>query len=183
MAGELGFPVVMKVSSADFPHRSDAGLVRLGVSSATEARAAYGDLVSSALAVMPEARVDGVQVQQQMSGGTEMIVGITRDSVFGPAVLVGTGGVFAEVLADTAVRPLPLDRRDAEEMISSLRGYSLLTGARGQTTRDVKSLLDTVMAVARLATACGDRLEELDLNPVMVLSDGAFAVDSLVVAR
>jgi acyl-CoA synthetase (NDP forming) len=110
-----------------------------------------------------------------------MIVGVTRDPVFGPAVLVGTGGVFAEILKDVAVRPLPLDRRDAQEMVQGLRGYPLLTGARGRDRGDVKALVDVVLAVARLASACGDRLVELDLNPVVVLRKGAVAVDSLVV--
>ena len=110
-----------------------------------------------------------------------MIVGVTRDPVFGPAVLVGTGGVFAEILKDVAVRPLPIDRRDAQEMVEGLRGYPLLTGARGRDRGDVKALVDVILAVARLASACGDRLVELDLNPVVVLRKGAVAVDSLVV--
>jgi acyl-CoA synthetase (NDP forming) len=98
-------------------------------------------------------------------------------------VLLGTGGVFAEVLADAAVRPLPLDRADAEDMLGSLKGAALLAGARGKAKADTKALLDVVMAVARLAASCGDRVEELDLNPVVVRSNGATAVDSLVVMR
>jgi acyl-CoA synthetase (NDP forming) len=110
-----------------------------------------------------------------------MIVGVTHDPVYGPAVLVGTGGVFAEVLSDATVRPLPLDRRDAEDMVKSLRGYALLSGARGQAKADIKALVDLILSVARLAAACGDRLAELDLNPVVVRPRGAVAVDSLVV--
>jgi acyl-CoA synthetase (NDP forming) len=94
---------------------------------------------------------------------------------------VGTGGVFAEVLSDTTVRPLPLDRRDAEDMVKSLRGHALLSGARGQAKADIKALVDLILSVARLAAACGDRLVELDLNPVVVRPRGAVAVDSLVV--
>ncbi|HUY64001.1 MAG TPA: acetate--CoA ligase family protein [Acidimicrobiales bacterium] len=181
LAGDIGFPVVMKIASPDFPHKSDAGLVRLGVASASEARAVYGELVDRAHKAKARARIEGVQIQQQVEGGTEMIVGVTRDPVFGPAVLVGTGGVFAEVLADATVRPLPLDRRDAQDMVTSLRGYQLLRGARGRAKGDVKALVDVIMAVARLASACGEQLLELDLNPVVVQSDGAVAVDSLVV--
>jgi acyl-CoA synthetase (NDP forming) len=181
LAGDIGFPVVMKLASPDFPHKSDAGLVRLSVGSASEARAVYGELVERATTAKRGARIEGVQIQEQIEGGTEMIVGVTRDPVFGPAVLVGTGGVFAEILKDVAVRPLPLDRRDAQEMIQGLRGYPLLTGARGRGRGDVKALVDVVLAVARLATACGDRLVELDLNPVVVRESGAVAVDSLVV--
>jgi acetate---CoA ligase (ADP-forming) len=182
VAVDIGFPVVMKIASPDFPHKSDAGLVRLGVGSATEARAAYSDLVDRALRARRAARIDGVQIQEQVDGGTEMIVGITRDAVFGPAVLVGTGGVFAELLSDVAVRPLPLDRRDAQDMVRSLRGYRLLEGARGQARRDVGALVDVVLTVARAAAACGERLVELDLNPVVVRAKGAVAVDYLAVA-
>jgi acyl-CoA synthetase (NDP forming) len=182
IAAEIGFPVVMKIASPDFPHKSDAGLVRLSVGTAAEARAVYGELVARAAKANRRARIEGVQIQEQVEGGTEMIVGVTRDPVFGPAVLVGTGGVFAEILADVAVRPLPIDRRDAEEMVRSLRGYPLLSGARGRAKGDTKALVDVVLAVARLAAACGDRLAELDLNPVVVRAKGAVAVDSLVVA-
>jgi acyl-CoA synthetase (NDP forming) len=181
MASDIGFPVVMKIASPDFPHKSDAGLVRLSVRSGAEAKAVYTELVERATRAKRGARVEGVQIQQQIEGGTEMIVGVTRDPVFGPAVLVGTGGVFAEILKDVAVRPLPIDRRDATEMIQGLHGYPLLAGARGRTRGDVKALVDVVLAVARLASACGEHLVELDLNPVVVLDRGAVAVDSLVV--
>jgi acyl-CoA synthetase (NDP forming) len=181
IGGDIGFPVVMKIASPDFPHKSDAGLVRLSVGSGSEAKAVYTELVARATRAKRGARIEGVQIQQQIEGGTEMIVGVTRDPVFGPAVLVGTGGVFAEILKDVAVRPLPIDRRDAQEMVEGLAGYPLLTGARGRERGDVKALVDVVLAVARLAAACGDRLVELDLNPVVVLGHGAVAVDSLVV--
>ncbi|HTZ09247.1 MAG TPA: acetate--CoA ligase family protein, partial [Acidimicrobiales bacterium] len=181
LAAGMGFPVVMKIASPDFPHKSDAGLVRLAVGSAAEAGAVHDELVERARAARPDARIEGVQIQEQVEGGTEMIVGVTHDPVFGPAVLVGTGGVFAEILADVAVRPLPLDRRDAEEMVRSLRGFPLLAGARGRPRLDVKALVDVVLAVARLAGGCGGRLAELDLNPVVVRPAGAVAVDALVV--
>ncbi len=114
-----------------------------------------------------------------------MIVGLSTDPVFGPVLLVGTGGVFAEVLRDVAVRPLPVDRRDVEEMVASLRGAALLAGARGRPKGDTKALVDVALSVASLATACGDRLAELDLNPVVVREQGAgaVAVDSLVVLQ
>jgi acyl-CoA synthetase (NDP forming) len=182
LATSIGLPVVMKIASPDFPHKSDAGLVRLGVDSAGRASTVYTDLVKRATKAKPKARIEGVQIQEQVQGGVEMIVGVTHDPVYGPAVLLGTGGVFAEVLKDVTVRPLPLDRRDAEDMVKSLRGYALLLGARGQPRADIKALVDVVLSVARLAAACGERLAELDLNPVVVRQRGAVAVDSLVVA-
>lgn len=180
LAGTIGFPVVMKIASPDFPHKSDAGLVELGVSSVAEAKGTFRRLTDQARAAAPDAVVEGVLVQRQATDGVEMIVGITVDAVFGPAVVVGTGGLFAEILEDVAVRPLPLDRRDAEDMVRSLRGYPLLRGARGTARADVRGLVDVVMAVARLASACGERVAELDLNPVVVGPGGAVAVDSLV---
>jgi acyl-CoA synthetase (NDP forming) len=148
-------------------------------------RSVYRELTERAAALVPTPRVEGVQVQQQLSGGSEMIVGLSRDPVFGPVLLVGTGGVFAEVFRDVAVRPLPVDRRDVEEMVASLRGSALLAGARGRPRADTKALVDVALSVAKLATACGDRLAELDLNPVVVRErgKGAVAVDSLVIVE
>lgn len=179
------FPVVMKIASADIAHKSDAGLVRLGVGSSTEVRAAYRDLVDTASRIKPVPSIEGVQIQQMITGGTEMIVGVSHDALLGHVLLVGTGGVFAEVFGDVAVRPLPVDRRDVEEMIGSLKGAPLLEGARGRPKADVKALVDVCLSVAKLATACGDRLAELDLNPVVVRDkgSGAVAVDSLVIVQ
>ncbi|SFP69996.1 acetate--CoA ligase family protein [Amycolatopsis rubida] len=174
-------PVVLKVASADFQHKSDFGLVETGVRDGTAARAAFGEIMSRAREANANAAIDGVLVQQQITGGVEMIVGAIRDPVLGHAVLVGFGGIFAEILRDTAVRPLPLDVRDATEMIQSLAGYPLLTGNRGRPEADVAALAEVIMAVARLAAAAGDRLLELDLNPVIVLPSGAVTVDSLIV--
>lgn len=183
VAAEIGLSVAIKIASADFPHKSDAGLVVLGVDSLDQVEQAAQEVLDRARAVNPGAAIDGVEVQQMVIGGTEMIVGVTRDPTLGPAVMVGTGGVFAEVLADAAVRPLPLDEADAYEMIKSLRGFPLLDGARGRPPADVDALVQVVMATATLATALGDRLAELDLNPVVVLDrdQGAVVVDHLMI--
>jgi hypothetical protein len=182
-AGErIGWPVVMKLASPDFPHKSDAGLVRLGVTTADEATAAYEDLVERARGLDGDAHVDGVVVQQQVADGVEVIVGATHDPVLGPAVLVGTGGVFAEVLDDVVVRPLPLDADDAREMVRGLRGHALLAGARGRPRADEQSLVRVILRVAALCAASRDRLMELDLNPVLVSPNGVTVVDWLVIA-
>ena len=183
VAEEIGLPVAVKIASADFPHKSDAGLVVLGVDSIDGVEQAAQTVLDRARAAAPDAGIEGVEVQQMVIGGTEMIVGVTRDPTLGPAVMVGTGGVFTEVLADTSVRPLPLDEADANEMIRSLKGFPLLDGARGRPPADVDALVQVVMATATLATALGDRLTELDLNPVVVLDrgKGAIVVDHLMI--
>ena len=182
-AERIGLPVAVKIASADFPHKSDAGLVVLGVDTLDGVEQTTQLILDRARASAPDAAIDGVEVQQMVSGGTEMIVGVTRDPTLGPAVMVGTGGVFAEVLADTSVRPLPLDKADAYEMIQSLKGFPLLDGARGRLPADVDALVDVIMATATLAAALDDRLAELDLNPVVVLDrgHGAVVVDHLMV--
>ncbi len=180
-AADIGFPVVMKLASPDFPHKSDVGLVRLGVGDPTDVAATYAELVSRATELDPDARVDGVMVQETIGDGVEMIVGITRDPVLGPAVLVGTGGIFTEILADVAVRPLPIDEAEARRMVAGLRGRALLDGARGRPPADVDALVEVVMRTARLGLTLGVRLAELDLNPVMVRTEGAVVVDALAV--
>lgn len=177
----IGFPVALKIASDDIPHKSDEGLVRLGLADADQVRRAHDELRALVAGVRPDARVDGVLVQAMVSGGQEMIVGISRDPALGHALLVGLGGVYAEVFADTAVRPLPVDEQDVQEMIRGLACFPLLDGARGRPKLAVDALVATAMATARLATELGDRLVELDVNPVVLTEDAAVAVDSLVV--
>jgi acyl-CoA synthetase (NDP forming) len=178
-AARLGFPVVMKVASIDLPHKSEHGLVRVGVSDQKEAEDAYRELMDQAARAGPRAVIDGVAIQQQVGDGIEMIVGALLDPLLGPAVMVGTGGIFAEILKDTVVRPLPIDEADAREMVESLRGYPLLDGARGRPPADVGGLVRMLLAVAGLAA--GGRVAELDLNPVLVTAERAVAADWLVV--
>jgi acyl-CoA synthetase (NDP forming) len=180
-AADIGFPVVMKLASPDFPHKSDVGLVRLGIGDPEEVAASHADLVARATELDGTAQIDGVVVQQTVGDGVEMIVGITRDDILGTAVLVGTGGIFTEILGDAAIRPLPIDEDDAREMIASLRGRTLLDGARGRPPADVDALVEVVLQAARLGGSLDGRLAELDLNPVIVRPDGATVVDALVV--
>ena len=181
IAADFGFPVVMKVASPDFPHKSDLGLVRLGVEDSDEARAAYVELVDRGRKLDSTARIDGVLVQEMITDGVEIIIGITRDEVLGHALLVGLGGIFTEIFADTSVRPLPIDEGDAWEMLRELAGFPLLDGARGRPKLDARALVRTMLATAKLASALDDRLVELDLNPVLVRTKGVVAVDALLV--
>jgi acyl-CoA synthetase (NDP forming) len=165
-ARDLGFPVVLKAHAPGIAHKSDAGLVRVRLDSEEAVVAAYAELAP---------RAELVVVQRQAEGA-EMIVGVTGDPTLGPAVLVGLGGVFTEVLDDVSVRPVPLTSADAAEMVRELRGWRLLTGERGRPHADVAALESTILAVARLAS----EVRSLDLNPVMVGARGAVAVDWLI---
>jgi acetate---CoA ligase (ADP-forming) len=176
---DLGFPVAVKLPLPSLPHKSDAGLVRLGVQTVDQLREAFSQLRERAAALDPGAAAP-VLLQRQLSAGVEMVVGVMRDPTLGPAVLVGVGGVLAEVDPDVSVRPLPLTEDDAWEMLADLRGAAVLDGARGAPPVDRAALVHTILAVAALAGAPNERVVELDLNPVIAGPGGAVTVDSLI---
>jgi acyl-CoA synthetase (NDP forming) len=182
-ASSLGFPVVMKVASADIAHKSDLGLVKVGVGSAAEARATYQALLEAAREAAPKASIDGVLVCEQIIGGVETVVGVTQDELFGPAVMVGLGGILVEVMEDVSVRVPPFDRAEAKRMFTDLKGFPVLRGARGRPKADLNALVDVVMKVQRLAVDHAGTLAELDLNPVVALPDRAVALDALLITR
>ena len=178
----IGYPVVMKVSSPTLTHKSDLGLVRLGVGSAREVRAAYDHLMRKARrAVGKQGRVDGVLVSETVEGGVEAVVGVSRDPLFGPVIMVGLGGVFVEVLRDVSFRVPPFERDEARRMVRELKAFPLLEGVRGQKPADVEALVDVIMNVQRLAMDLADDVRELDINPLVVRPRGAVALDALVV--
>jgi acetyltransferase len=181
-AEQLGYPVVLKLDSPDVVHKTDVGGVRIGCRDAAAVRHAFREIVASVGAKAPQARIDGVLVQRMIAGGTELILGIKRDPLFGPAIVCGFGGIFVEVLRDVSIRVPPLSTDDAHEMIAELRGAGLLRGVRGRPPSDVAALADTLVALAALAEAHRDRLRALDLNPVLALEDGrgVVAVDWLI---
>jgi hypothetical protein len=144
-------------------------------------RRTFETLLRRARRANRRARIDGVLVQPMAGDGVELLIGVTRDPILGPAVTVALGGIFTELLADVAVRPVPLDRRDAREMLASLRAAPLLRGARGRARADLRALERLIVQVGGLAAALGERLAELDLNPVIATPEGAVIVDHLVV--
>jgi acyl-CoA synthetase (NDP forming) len=176
-AEALGFPVVLKASSRDLQHKSDAGLVAVGVGSPKKVRATYAALMERA----PDA--DGVLVCEQVVGGVETVVGVAHDELFGPVVMFGLGGVFVEVLHDVTFRVPPFSRLEARRMVEEVQGYPLLRGARGGPKADVTALVDVIMKVQRIAVDLHADLAELDINPLAVLPRGAVALDALAVAR
>jgi acyl-CoA synthetase (NDP forming) len=182
-AKAIGYPVVMKVSSPDLLHKSDLGLVEVGVSSDKALRATFEEQMRRARrAAGKQGRIDGVLVSELVRGGVEMVVGVSHDPLFGPVVMVGVGGVFVEVLGDVTFRVPPFDRAEAHRMIRELRGFALLEGVRGAKPADLEALVDVIMNVQRLALDLADDVAELDVNPLVVKARGAVALDALVVS-
>ncbi|MGZ8764661.1 MAG: acetate--CoA ligase family protein [Acidimicrobiia bacterium] len=181
-AAGLGYPVVMKVSSPDLTHKSELGLVEVGVGSARDVRAVYEELIRKAKRAGDKTtRIEGVLVCEQVGGGVEVVVGVSHDHLFGPVVMAGLGGVFVEVLKDVTFRVPPFDRAEAERMLHELKGFAMLEGVRGAAPADLDALLDVLMNVQRLALDLSGEIAELDINPIVVKPRGALALDALVV--
>jgi acetate---CoA ligase (ADP-forming) len=176
----MGFPVVLKIESAQISHKSDAGGVALGLTCATEVREGFARMQRRVNAQIPDARIDGIVVQRMAGAGVEMILGIKRDSMFGPVVLCGFGGILVELFKDVAIGIPPLSKEQAQSMISRLRGSAILDGVRGKPPADVDALCAAIAGLSRLAIDLSDRLEGLDINPLIVQTQGAVAVDALV---
>ena len=172
---ENGYPVVLKIASPDILHKSDVGGIIVGVETDSQVREAFGTLVQRARAHLPEAEIWGCQVQEMIVDAREIIIGMTRDPQFGPLVMFGLGGIYVEVLKDVAFRVAPMSRRQALEMVESIRSYKLLTGVRGEAPADIDSLVDTVLRVSQLVTDCKG-IAELDINPLLVRERGRGAV-------
>ncbi|MFK0151376.1 acetate--CoA ligase family protein [Streptomyces sp. NPDC090493] len=182
-AGLVGYPVVMKASGGRLAHKTELGLVKIGLTSASQVRDAYRDLTD--IARYEGVALDGVLVCQMVERGVEMVVGVTHDDLFGPTVTVGLGGVLVEVLHDAAVRVPPFGEEQARDMLAELRGRTLLDGVRGRPPADLEALVEVVLRVQRMALELGGQLAELDINPLMVLEQGqgAVALDALAVCR
>jgi acyl-CoA synthetase (NDP forming) len=183
VAATMG-PVAMKIVSAAIPHKSELDLVALGVEGRAAVRRAFSQLLARAQAARPDAVVDGVVVQRMINDGVaEVIVGIAHQPPFGPTIVAGLGGIFVEVLRDVAFGVPPFTRHHATSMITGLRGWPLLNGARGRPRADVPALVDTIMRLQTLAVDLGDEIISLDVNPLVVrpLGHGVAAVDALAI--
>jgi acetyltransferase len=182
-AGRLGYPVVLKVESADIPHKTEAGVVRLDVRDEVQLRQAYTEIMHNALVHAPQAQVLGVLVQEMVQGGIEVIVGLSQDPLFGPVLLFGMGGILVELYNDVAMRACPLSESDAREMLQEVRGTRLLQGFRGRPAADVEALIQLLMRVSELGLHCERDMRELDLNPLLILpsGQGVRAADALIV--
>jgi acyl-CoA synthetase (NDP forming) len=179
-AKRIGFPVVMKIVSADIWHKSDLGLVAVGVRDEDDATRVYKRMMDRAKKAAPEAKIDGVLVAEMVQG-IETVVGIAQDDLFGPTVMFGLGGVFIEVLKDVTFRVPPFSTSDAAAMLGELAGASMLDGRRGQPAADRAALVDTLMKIQHLAVDLSAEVAELDINPLLAGPTGVVAADALVI--
>jgi acetate---CoA ligase (ADP-forming) len=182
-AEKLGYPVVLKIVSEDLPHKTEVGGVAIGLTDREQVSRGCAELLARVKAKAPNARIDGVLVAPMVMGGTELILGIKRDPIFGPAVVVGLGGIFAEILKDVCVRPAPVDEAEAMDMLRSLKAFAILDGARGRARADLAAAARAITSLSIFAVAHADQVAEVDINPLVVLPEGqgAYALDALIV--
>jgi acetate---CoA ligase (ADP-forming) subunit beta len=177
---EMGFPIVLKISSPDVVHKSDSGGVKLGLANATQVGKAYSDIMSSIKQAYPEAQIQGVSVQPMAPSGVEVIVGMSKDPQFGPVLMFGLGGILVEVLKDVSFRIVPVTERDAREMIREIKGYPILGGYRGQKPASIPALEKLIVKVSQFVET-NPQIKELDLNPIFAYPDKAVAVDARII--
>ena len=177
---EMGFPVVLKISSPDVIHKSDSGGVELRLANATQVGKAYNEIISSVKQAYPEAQIEGVSVQPMAPSGVEVIVGMSKDPQFGPVLMFGLGGILVEVLKDVSFRIVPVTARDAREMIREIKGYPILEGYRGQKPASIPALEKLIVKVSQFIEK-NPQIKELDLNPIFAYPDKAIAVDARII--
>lgn len=184
IAAEIGYPVVMKISSPDILHKSDIGGVKVGIADAASARDTYELIEYRARKFSPDARIWGVLVQEMVRKGREILVGVSRDPQFGPLVGVGMGGIYVEVLKDIAFRLAPLSVEEVREQLRSIRSFPLLRGVRGEPPADIAAIEETVLRVSQLVTDFPE-IVEMDINPLVAHNEGegAIVLDARIILK
>jgi acetyltransferase len=182
IAQRIGYPVVLKIVSPHVVHKSDAGGVRTGLNNGKEVSRGFKEMMSHFAKAFPGASIEGILVCKQAPEGFEVIVGALEDPVFGSAIMFGLGGIFTEVMQDVSFRLVPLSREDAEGMIREIRGYPVLSGARGQARYDLDQLTELLLSVSRLLVDQRN-IKELDLNPIRLFEKGLMALDVRVMQK
>jgi acyl-CoA synthetase (NDP forming) len=183
MARGIGYPIAAKLVSPDIPHKTEAGVIALNIHSEEQLREKYREILKRGKIFRPEARIDGVLIQEMVRGeGVETIVGLSQEPPFGPTLLFGLGGIFVEVMKDVSIRVLPVTRKDTLNMISEIRGYRVLQGTRGGKPADMEAIIQVLLKTACLAAELKDAIAEIDINPLFVMeaNKGAKAVDALI---
>ena len=180
VASEIGLPVALKLSSPDIVHKTDVGGVMLNLGRANQVRRAFEQIVSSARAACPQAQVQGVQIQEMVTEGTEVIIGLLDDPQFGPVIMFGLGGVFTEVLQDVTFRVVPIERSDAAQMLHEIQGQKVLQGYRGDPPVSEEMLIDLLMNASRMASDQAGKLQSVDFNPIVVWKDQHWVLDAKI---
>jgi acetyltransferase len=170
-AEEMGYPIVMKILSPDISHKTDVGGIRLNLKHADDVERAYNSMMSDVRHYMPDAKITGVQLQQMIGGGKEVIIGMDRDPQFGPLLMFGLGGTYVEFLKDVSFAVAPVTMAEAKHMVSSIKTYPLIAGVRGEVSSDIDSIVDTLLKVSQLVTDFPEILE-FEINPLMVMPEG-----------
>lgn len=181
-AAPLPFPLAVKIESADIPHKTEAGVIRLNITTVDGLKQAAREVLAAAKAYKADARIDGILVQQ-MATGEEIIVGAVNDPHFGPLIAFGLGGVFTEIMHDVTHRYAPFDTETAKAMIHEIRGVKLLQGYRGKPACNIDALADALSRLSLLAADHADRIAEIDINPLFVNAAGVMAADALIVLK
>jgi succinyl-CoA synthetase beta subunit len=180
-AESCGYPVVLKIESPDILHKTEAGVVRLGLGDAQAVRIAFAEIMAAADRVAAKPRIAGVLVQPMISAGVEIVIGSQCDPTFGPLVVVGMGGILVELLQDSTADLAPVDRRQARAMLARLRAQKLLTGFRGAPPIEFDKLADIIVAISELAADLADEIAEIDINPIICAEHRTIAVDGLII--
>jgi 4-hydroxybutyryl-CoA synthetase (ADP-forming) len=170
-ATEIGFPVVMKITSKDIIHKSESGGVKVGLKNAEDVKNAYNSILSNVKNYNPNAKIEGVLVQEMVTNSKELILGAKQDKLFGPLLMFGLGGIYVEILKDVNFRLAPISRSESQEMVESIKTISLLKGARGEKPADIPSIVDCLLRLSQLIVDFPE-IEEFDINPLLVLEEG-----------
>ncbi len=179
-AKRIGYPVAMKIVSPDVVHKIDVGGVKLDLSSDQDVSEAFDEILKNVNARVPDARIEGVILQEYVTGGTETIIGIHRDPKFGPLLMFGLGGIYVEAYRDVSFRLAPIRELSADNMINQIRGSKILQGFRGQPPADTKSIAECIERLSQLSIELPD-IAELDVNPLVAFANGCRALDARII--
>jgi len=179
-ATSIGYPIVLKIVSPDISHKTDVGGVKVGIKDAEGVKAAYEEIMKNVNIKKPDARIEGILVEEMATPSTEVIIGGLRDPQFGPAVMFGLGGIFVEVYKDVSFRIAPLEEYDAIDMIHEIKGSKILKGFRNTESLDITSVAQTILKVSNIMVSI-EEIKEIDLNPVLVYPKGVKAVDARII--
>jgi len=161
-------------------HKSDSGGVKLSLNNVSEVKKAYDEILKKVKKQYPDAVIHGVSVQKMVRPGTEVIVGVSKDPQFGPVIMFGLGGIFVELLKDVTFRVIPVEQRDAREMIKEVKGYPLLQGYRGKESANISALVEVILKISKLIEE-NPHIKELELNPIFVYRDKAVGADARII--